>query len=409
MFLIALMLSGCGEEAYPRIRFDNVETIPVEEVSEMPEFQITFGSKGKYTPEGVFFAAQDDDSPMGTLYFADSTTDEILPLCARTNCAHDAEDCPARMEVSNLHYDGEFLYFVEGSSFQGECIMRQRADGSDRETLFRQEAAAYGSARIHSTFFDGDTLYFSTFGSIFDPETGELTTGERICIGDLITGQMQILPMEFGEGSGTTLAILGKYGNELLIQRQFGGSGLNPERNYHEAFFFLDLDTCEITLIAEFTLDDKRSWDMVGNRLLYFKLNWSEPELIMTHDTEGTLQKQTCDVLVVDLPNRMAYKKNDVTVTKSKLSDEFYIYYEWNEDYTEFTKMVMDLRTGDVRPYPQNIPYLIWPIRSGEWIYFQAKDENGLWFTARIREDNFWNGKPDYYVFPEWAYNGVIF
>lgn len=409
LMLLMLLLTGCAEESIPKISFDNVETIPIQDVTEIPEFELTFGSSGKYTDEGVFFAVNDSDTPLQTLYFTDSSTDEIYPLCSRPNCAHDSEECPARLEVSNLHFDGEFLYFVEGSSFQGECIMRQRADGSDREILFRQEAGKNGSAKIHSTFYQGDTLYFTTFGSVFDPETGKLTTGERICIGNLNTGKMRILPMEFGQGNGTTLAILGKYGNELLIQRQFGGSGLIPERNYHEAFFFLDLDTCEITMIAEFTFDDKRSWDMVGQSLLYFKLDWSEPELIMSHESEGNLQKQTCDVIVVDLEKRTGYRKNSIKLTKSMLSNEFYVFYDWNEGFTEFTKMIKDLRSGEIRPFPQNMPYMINMVRAGESIYFELKDENGQWCAARILEEDFWNGNPNYHIFPEWARYGIIF
>ena len=218
-----------------------------------------------------------------------------------------------------------------------------------------------------------------------------------------------MLPVEFGEGNGTTLAILGKYGNELLIQRQFGGSGINSDRNYHEAFFFIDLDTCKITLIAEFTLDDKRAWDMVGQSLLYFKMNWSEPEHIMTHEIEGELYRQTCDVLVIDLENRTGYRKNGVTLTKSMLSDEFYIYYAWNEEYTAFTKRIMDLRSAEVRAYPQNVPDMVYPVRTGKSIYFQVWSEDGKQYIARINEDDFWNGNPAYFVFPEWVYNGIIF
>lgn len=407
--LTAFLLTGCSEDTYPQVSFENVATIPVEEVTEIPDFQITFGAKGKYSEEGLFFTVADKDSSNHTLYFADSSTDAIYPLCARPNCSHDTEECPARLKITNLYFDGKYLYFVEDSGFQGTCIMRQRPDGSDRETLFRQDAEKHATAKIHSTYYAGDTVYFSTFGSTFDPESGEIFSGEHIFVGDLKTREMRMLPMEFGEGNGTTLAILGKYGNELLIQRQFGGSGINPERNYHEAFFFLDLDTCKITLIAEFTLDDKRAWDMVGQSLLYFKLNWSESEYIMTHEIEGELYRQTCDVLVIDLENRTGYRMNGVTLTKSMLSDEFYIYYDWNEDYTAFTKRIMDLRSAEVRTYPQNVPDMVFPVRTGKRIYFQVWSEDGKQYIARINEDDFWNGNPDYFVFPEWAYDGIIF
>lgn len=411
--LTVFLLTGCSEDTYPQVSFENVPTIPVAEVVEIPDFQITFGAKGKYSEEGVFFAVRDEESSKRTLYFADSSTDAIYPLCARPNCSHDTDECPAHMKVSNLYFIGEYLYFVEDctevSGAEEERIVRQRPDGSDRQNLFRQEAAQYESASIHSTFYDGDTVYFTTFGSVFDPESGEILSGEHIYVGDLKTGKARMIPMEFGEGNGTTLAILGKYGNELLIQRQFGGSGLTPERNYHEAFFFLDLDTCKITLIAEFTLDDKRSWDMVGQSLLYFKLNWSESQYIMTHEKEGELYRQTCDVLVIDLENRTGYRKNGVTLTKSMLSDEFYIYFEWNEDQTAFTKMIKDLRSGEVCAYPQNVPDMVYPVRIGKSIYFQVWSEDGKQYIARINEDDFWNGNPAYFVFPEWACNGIIF
>ena len=409
VLLVALILCGCGDERYEKVNFDIATTLPIEEVEQMPDFELTFGPKGKFTEDGVFFAVNDEDSPTDTLYFADSVTDVIYPLCAQTNCSHDTDGCPARMEVSNLHYDGEFLYFVEGSAFLGECIMRQRVDGSDREILFRQEAEEYGVATIHSTLYHGDILYFTTFGGVFDSETGELTSGERVCIGNLKTGELKIIPMEFGEGDGATTGILGVCGNELLMIRQTGGDGIFGEQTYRERFFLLNLDTYEITIIAEFTLQNRRAYRMIGDSILYFELNWPDAELLMEDETEGGLKITTCDVMIVDLKNRKAYLKKDVVLTTQMFSDEYYIYYEWNENYTSFIKMVKDLRTGEVRPYPENIPRLIWPVRAGEYLYAEMKDEKGEWSYVRILEKDFWAGNPDFFVFPEWAMTGIVF
>lgn len=405
VFLLVLALCGCGDDRYEKVSFDNAATLPIEEVEEMPEFELNIESNSTYTEGGVFFVVFEEDSTQRILCFADSTTDEVYPLCARPNCSHDTDECPARMEVSNLHYDGEYLYFVYGSAFTGQSIMRQRPDGSDREVLFQQEAEDNGIASIHETLYSGDTLYFTTVGSVFDPETGEITTGEHVCIGDLKSGEMQVIPINFGEGDGTSTGILGVYGNELLLGHTSGGEGIFGEQTYRSRLFLLNMDTYEITLIAESTLQDRQMWELIGDSLLYFELDWSDGELLMDHETEGELKKITCDIMVVDLKTRKAYLKRDVTRTTRTLCNELCVYYEWNEDYTAFTKMVMDLKTGEIRPYPEGMPRLTGLTRGGKHLYAKMQDDQGQWLWVRILEEDFWAGKPDFYVFPEWTKN----
>lgn len=409
IFALTLLLCGCGEENYNKVNFDNAETLPMEEVSHFPEFELTFGQKGKYTDNGLFFTVSDKDSSVDTLYFADSTTDEIYPLCAKSNCDHNTDDCPARLDVSDIYYDGAYLYFIEGSASKGKCIMRQRPDGSDRESLFQQEAEKYGAASIRSTLYHGDIVYFATFGSVFNPETGEIISGEHICIGDLKSGETKVVPIDFGQGNGSTIGILGVCGNELIVQRQYGGGGLSGKENYQEHFFLLNLDTYEITLIAEFTLQDRRSFALIGEDLLYFRLNWTDTELLMEHETEGKLYRQTHDVMIVDVKNRTKYLKKNVVQTTESLSDELYIYFEWNSDYTEFTKKVKDLRTGEILPYPHNMPHLISQVRAGKYLYAQIFDENGMLVHVRILEEDFWAGNPNFFVYPEWTYHGITY
>ena len=41
----------------------------------------------------------------------------------------------------------------------------------------------------------GDDLYFTVNGALFDPETGEFTTGEKVCRANLKTGKITSYPI----------------------------------------------------------------------------------------------------------------------------------------------------------------------------------------------------------------------
>ena len=401
LFLM-LMLAGCGEDSYEKVNFESANNLSIQEVSEIPELEVYIpnGCHGWLTEKGMFLEKQYESTTYSILHFFDAETEEIFPLCPKTNCTHDSESCGAYVDAENLHFDGEYLYYVSDDG-RGSQIMRQRIDGSDREAMFRQEAGENGLAKIMFARFQDGMVYYSVFGSVFDSETGKITSGEKICIGNLETGEVTVIPVEFGEGNSTTLNLMGVYGNTLAVRRTTGGEEIFGKNNFHETIFLLDAVTFEMTVVAEFDWEDKPIFQMIGENLLYILLDYDPESPVLEHEVWGDVYTDTASHLIVNLETKIGYMHKDAVTSFANVTNEFIFYFEWNAERTECRRMILDLSTGESRPWPETMASLYNLTRRGGYLYGNDRSKDHV--RIRILEEDFWAGIPNFYVFPDWA------
>ena len=286
MMVAALLLCGCQSQPDPdAISFEGKSTLPVEEITELPTLELVHdGSESNWgfdleTEIGIFRQEdmEDDGIYHFLLTFEDFATGETYPLCPKINCTHDNLDCPAFGQMyKSMYYDGTHLYLV-GSEYlestQMDVVYRQNLDGTEREVVYRPDNVPENSTfTMNLCVFKDGKIYYVGMGTVFNPETGDIQTGEQIFIGDLTTGETTSIPIEFNDGSnGSTLTLRGMYGNELILLRTTGNEGFFVEDTYHEVFFLLNVDNGEITVIKEILGGNRAYSCSFEYGLMYFR------------------------------------------------------------------------------------------------------------------------------------------
>lgn len=101
-----LLLCGCSNEVeYENISFDGVPALPIEEVTDIPAFELNYN--GAIVAASNFYADENGlivlHPETNILYYEDYNSGECYPLCAKTNCTHDTENCGGYITGSNLY------------------------------------------------------------------------------------------------------------------------------------------------------------------------------------------------------------------------------------------------------------------------------------------------------------------
>lgn len=112
------------------------------------------------------------------LYYLDAKTQELVPLCNKANCLHDAETDHERIDECNAYvgtaggtrhssdvgisyYDG-YLYFITHNIADGTWLQRIREDGSGREKVFDfDKCIVYGWCTHRGTLYYSEQTYGS--------------------------------------------------------------------------------------------------------------------------------------------------------------------------------------------------------------------------------------------------------
>lgn len=421
--LLAVLLCGCvsDQKVNPEaVNFAETPTIPTEDVDTLPLL-----AARAMSPEGAphFFAAAenglfafrfDEGWEQEFLYYFDLTTGESYPVCARPNCTHDDYLCSAYLEDATLpYYDGEHLYFFAGRACQ---LWRMNTDGTDREMLFECNEKAESGAQMHigSAIYQNGRVYFSTYGSMMDPATLEITSGELICVGDLKTGKYSILPVKFQEDMGSsTLNLLGMYGDQLVIRHSNTlAKGIGYYQKEEETVCTLDVNTMEVTVLCQWqwdTNDDSSGVSFVTESInegyMIFKIEsdtYSHP----TYADGEIVGINPGDRLFVDLSEKKAYRmtnQDDLTIEEIIL-DGKWIHVRWDEDHIYMEKAVRELETGEEYLLPEGVRdmkhnYSIQ--RVGDY-YLVGMSGGDRWLYGYMRREDFWAGKVNFYEFPEW-------
>lgn len=424
MILLALLLCGCAKEAEvdpDAVDFAQTPTIPTEEVDTLPVLNApNEGTKAAphfftAAENGIFTLKLNDGSwDKEFLHFYDFTTGESYPVCAKPNCTHDDYLCSAYLEDATFpHYDGNYLYYFTGTACQ---FWRMNTDGTDRKMLFECNEKAESGALMHigSAIYLNGKVYFDTYGSMMDPVTLEITTGEHICVGDLETGEYSILPVKFQEDKGSsTLNLLGMYGDQLVVRHSNTlVTGIGYYQKNEETVCLLDVNTMEVTVLCQWqwdTNDDSSgvtfSTASIDEGYMIFKIytdTYSHP----TYADGTVLGVNPGDRLFVDLSEKKAYRmtdQDDLTI-KEIVVDGKWIYVRWDEDHTYMEKAVRELATGEEYLLPEAVRdmefnYSVQDV--GEYYIVGMSGEDG-WFYGYMPRADFWAGKQEITPLPEW-------
>lgn len=376
-----LILCACGkQEPDPdAIRFDDKPTLPVESITELPTLELVEdGVKSNWgfdleTSIGIF--RQEDIGGDGMnhylLTFEDFATGETYPLCTKINCTHNNQDCPAYgQRYESMHYDGEYLYLVGQEDPYANVqtvhvVMRQNLDGTDRKVVYRPaNVPENGRFTMNMCVFKDGFVYYVGWGTIFNPDTAELETSERVFVGDLTTGKTTMIPISFdSEGNSSTLTLQGMYGRELFFKRTTGGEGLFASvDDMLEVFFLLNVDTYEITVIRQVPGDEHRAYSAsYENGLIYFRFQKTPNEInqsatIFGDESETSYSIYDGDVWIVDLCNRKVLEIEDQHLSHDnglevKDGEPYWVYLTYNDDRSVVTKYAQNVTTGETFRY----------------------------------------------------------
>lgn len=374
--ILALLLCGCQSQPDPdAISFEGKPTLPVEETTELPTLELVEdGSESNWgfdleTEIGIF--CQEDMEGDGIYHFLltfdDFATGETYPLCPKINCIHDNLDCPAfGQRYHSMYYDGTHLYLV-GTEYsettQIDVVYRQNLDGTDRQVVYRPDnVPENGNFSMHLSVFKDGKIYYVGMGTVFNPETGDIQTGEQIFIGDLTTGETTSIPIEFNDGSGgSTLTLRGMYGNELILLRTTGNEGFFVEDTYHEVFFLLNVDNGEITVIKEILGGNRAYSCSFEYGLMYFRFQNTPNEINQSTTIIGDERKTSYsiydgDVWIVDLCNRKVLELKDQHLSHDnglevQNGKPYWVYLTYNDDRSVVTKYARNVQTGETYLY----------------------------------------------------------
>lgn len=424
MILLALLLCGCVKEAEvdpDAVDFAQTPTIAIEDVDTLPILNAPVAGADAaphfFAPaeNGLFtFKLNDGSWDKEFLHFYDFTTGESYPVCAKPNCTHDDYLCSAYLEdATHLYYDGNDLYYFAGNSCQ---FWRMNTDGTDRKLLFEcnEKAESGGLMNIGSAVYLNGKVYFDTYGSVMDPETLEITSGERICVGDLETGEYAILPIKFeADAASSTLNLLGMYGDQLVVRHSNTlVTGIGFYQKNEETVCLLDVNTMEVTVLCQWQWDttDEGSGvsfvtESIDEGYMIFKIytdTYSHP----TYPDGEIVGVYPGDRLFVDLSEKKAYRmtEQDVLTIEEIVVDGKWIYVRWDEDHIYMEKVVRELATGQVSLLPEAVRdmgfnYSVQSI--GDYYIVGMSGEDG-WFNGYMPRADFWAGKQEITPFPEW-------
>lgn len=413
--LLALLLCGCGKEDTDPdvIDFAECPTIAIEDVASLPSLNLestgaTYASDLAATETGVFTLIRNENYEDAFLHFTDFVSGETYPICARPNCAHNDYLCSAYIKnASQLYYNGSYLYWFAGNECQ---FWRMNTDGTDRKMLFAcNEKAESGKLMdIGNAYYQNGKVFFTTFGSMMNPETHEIEIGEHICIGDLESGKYTILSVSFqGNKGSSSLVFNGMYGDLMFFRHTNVLSSLGGYQKNEETYFLLDVKTLEVTVLYQYQWDTNNldpvaqcSTDTIDDGYLILKIYSGK----LKHTTYSDGKEENVwpgDRLFIDLSRKKAYRMTgqDALSLEETVLDGKWIYLRWNEDHTIVEKVAQDLSTGEVIVLPEATRHLNFnpSIQSaGNYYLVRKSGEEGY-----IAKEDYWAGRMNMIVIPE--------
>ena len=370
VLITVLMLSGCGGKGEDKtaVVFRDAAAFPTETVEEFPLLDLGEGSAAVrsyeelYTEFGKFYFAQGSGEDKGdyVLTLSDYEAGESYPLCARTNCLHDTEDCAAFFPFSGgkpnfLYYDGAYLYFYH----RGDGLLyRQRADGSDRSVVADLSGEV---SEVNAILYEENIAWLLCERWTSDSDKTAYTVRKIIVSLDLETGEWTELPFDFQEDM-TNVELYGKYGDELLLHWSYSAGLIpwqDPEETRH-VVFLLHVETGEVTTVAEYEFTYVSSAKCPG--YLIYCLFDPDSEYEVSY-RGGEWSAFSGEVQIFDLTERVCYRMESSCLTwEFSIRDGKLFYCELGEDGVTLEGRIRDLETGEVTDWLffDESPQLLW-------------------------------------------------
>ena len=426
ILLLCLTLSAC---APPEPDPDTVDlaacpTIPMEDVTEFPLLSgtSTGASGASYshipTEDGIFLVKMTQIDETGWspdpafLWYDDFATGELYPVCTKSNCTHDSYDCNAYFpNAHHLHYDGEYLYYFTGTQ---PSLWRMKPDGTDRKLIFHTTEEKSSLPTLLGVVYSGRKVYFAYHGAMLNQETMEIEGGEYICEGDLDTGELRTLPVQFLKNrNGSTLNLYGLFGGQLLLRHSFIVSGgLNYQKN-EETLFLLDIDTCNVTVLARWTWDTRDDDSDIA-----YTYNFSQGIVLLRGQTGEAVRSTYADGneavlypgnrILVDLNAGKAYRQTGLEeLSSEQLIDSKLLLKRWSQDRSFVEQYVLDLSTGERSSDAWGTVWMKvedFQYTAGDYYLIFNFSGDGNPKYGKIKKDAYWAGDHDaveYY--PEWV------
>lgn len=400
--ILALLLCGCQSQPDPdAIDFSTAPTLPAEEIPELPVLQHSMSGSEKApktcapTSDGIFIAEDTDYGLFSRIYFAELGTGVVYPICAKVNCNHETEECTAMVYGWDYHFDGTYFYHISTWNSANSYLVRQKPDGSDQEIVFRtaeESNQPTSITTITSIVYEGEMVYFTTYGTTFDMENENVSNCDMIAVGNLATGRIITIPLKFSDDSSASSLILqGKYGDYLIAEYTRRTSVLREQ--YAITGFLLDMNTHEITVLYE------DSYSSTEPPCIAKRFSIDEGIIILD---EGRIQ-------IIDLEEQKCYRLTDESTVKLWVLDGNWIYNRLEYDATESGYYVQSITAGESRVWPENME----DIESMDFAYRPNHAELDYFIVdvwvgdekkyATIQKDDFWAGNREFQFYPDWA------
>lgn len=424
VIIMVLLLTGCAsEEPGNSLSLSAAPTVPMQDTEDFPLISHNInGARASGTvlnlsaEDGMFLLKEIElDGSYYLLYYQDYFSHEVYPTCVRANCMHNTTDCPAILRCRGLiHYDGTWIYYI--SSKDGtDAILRQKADGSERETVLDSSKQIGNDriARIDAAVWQDGYIYYELSGSLFDQNTGEVTTGEQICRLDVKTGEVVQYPELKDENQENGLYMEGIYGENLILRYNEMVSKMLGNEKYRDTYFLYDVETGEIQILIS---GDQEPGGLFGayqlgieDGVLIFQSQKERDSMALP--VEGCIGRTAllchCERFVFDLEQECGYKveSEDYVCNRDEIGDGYLIHFNPNEEKTAAIPMFRNLKIGEDKLMPNLFPEYDWYSFSayGDYYLLHLWQESDMIGTIYIHCEDFWAGKTEYHFFPEWA------
>lgn len=309
-----------------------------------------------YTADGKYYTQQSNDMINDILYFYDNATGQAVPVCGKSNCAHNEEGCDAFLKEDVYPYlitmwyyeDNLYIPMLDGDYV---CLEKISPDGSTREksgTICRLETKVtvhedgtqssrmrWPEGQLHrgymyfTTYIPGDekvTLYRSKLGADETPEELCVISGEEAHLlrikpyGRYVLFQLAVLNAETETYDGVICAYDTESGDisrlcDNVIRDYIVKDNCLYYCDLKDNVYCKNLDTNETSLFYE-TKDDMELYAMdlfsTEDAIVYqlTNLDVGEVEKQYVIALDGTIKDQ----IVVDLDNIESEQQEDVII-----------------------------------------------------------------------------------------------
>lgn len=425
ILLLCLTLCACAQPDPDVMDLAACSTIPVEDVTDFP--LISNDSMGasvaqsSYIPteDGIFLVKMTRIDETGWspdpafLWYDDFASGELYPVCTKSNCTHDSYDCNAYFpNAQYLHYDGEYIYYFTGTQ---PSLWRMKPDGTDRKLIFHTTEDKGSLPTILGAVYSGRKVYFCYYGALRNPETMELEGGDFLCVGDLDTGELEILPVRFQRNrNGSTLSLHGICGDQLLVRHSLIVSHNTLYHKNEETRFLLDVNTCDVTIVARWDWD---TWN--DNSGIAYGYNLRQGIMLLREKTGEVFESAYADGsqanleagnrILVDLNAGKAYRQtglDELSYWEQIIENRVRLEH-WSEDGSFVERYVLDLATGERTADAWGTVWMRvvdYNYTAGDYYLIFDYSEDGNPRYGKIRKDAYWAGEHDaveYY--PAWV------